>query len=310
MTPILPPGMVDIVDVAPRDGFQSIAEPIPTEEKQRCIQALIDAGVTRLEIGSFVSPRVLPQMADTGDLVAAFANRPGIRFAALVPNQKGATIALDHGVRELVFVVSVSEAHNQNNVRRSVDDSLDELAAIAKRLREAGNSYLRLDLGTCFDCPFDGTIGWQQVDRVMTRAMDLCAGLDLEVGLCDTTGRATPYQVADHFTRLRERHDYEGLKWAFHGHDTYGMGVANALFAIHHGASAIDGSCAGLGGCPFAPGATGNTATEDLVYALNGGGVHTGIDLPRLLTAADRIAALPGGKIASHLRNVPRERVS
>lgn len=310
MPPITPPSMVDIVDVAPRDGFQSVHDPLPTADKQHCIQALIDAGVTRLEIGSFVSPKALPQMADTGDLVAAFANRPGIRFAALVPNLKGAELALEHGVRDVVFVVSVSEAHNQNNVRRSVDESLKELAAIAKRLQEAGNSYLRLDLGTSFDCPFDGRVDWQQVGRVMNTALNHCRGLDLEVALCDTTGRATPYQVADHFTRLRERHDYEGLKWAFHGHDTYGMGVANALFAIHHGASAIDGSCAGLGGCPFAPGATGNTATEDLVYALDGGGVHTGIDLPRLLTAADLIAALPGGKTASHLRNVPRGRVS
>lgn len=310
MTLLSPPAAVEIVEVAPRDGFQSIREPLPTADKQRCIQALIDAGVTRMEIGSFVSPKAIPQMADTGELVAAFSGHPGMRFSALVPNLKGAELALESGVREVVFVLSVSESHNQSNVRRSVDESLADLAKIVVRLRQAGNIALRLDLGTSFDCPYEGTIGWRQVDDVMKKALDVCSDLELEVALCDTTGRATPYQVAEHFTRLRDRHVHTGLKWAFHGHDTFGMGVANALFAIHHGATAVDAACGGLGGCPFAPGATGNTATEDLVYALQGGRVHTGIDLPRLLYAADTIAALPGGKTASHLREVPRERLS
>lgn len=310
MTQLAPPQHVEIVEVAPRDGFQSIRDPLPTADKQRCVQALIDAGVTRMEIGSFVSPKAIPQMADTGELVTAFANRPGLRFSALVPNLKGAELALEHGVREIVYVVSVSESHNQSNVRRSVDESLADLAKIAARLRQARDTLLRLDLGTSFDCPFEGTIAWQQVDGVLSQALDLCGGLPLEVALCDTTGRASPYQVAEHFIRLRERHAQAGPRWAFHGHDTYGMGVANALFAIHHGATAVDAACGGLGGCPFAPGATGNTATEDIVYALQGGNVHTGIDLPRLLVAADLIAALPGGKTASHLRTVPRERVS
>ncbi|MDX1464865.1 MAG: hydroxymethylglutaryl-CoA lyase [Halomonas sp.] len=310
MTWLSPPANVEIVEVAPRDGFQSIRDPLPTADKQRCIAALVDAGITRLEIGSFVSPRAIPQMADTGELIAAFADRPSLRLSALVPNLKGAELALEHGIREVVYVVSVSESHNRGNVRRSVDESLEDLGRVIERLRQTEGTRLRLDLGTCFDCPYEGTIGWQQVDRVLGQAIHLADGLPMEVALCDTTGRATPYQVADHFTRLRERHAREGLAWAFHGHDTFGMGVANALFAIHHGATAVDSACAGLGGCPFAPGATGNTATEDLLYALQGGGVATGIDLPRLLEAADRIAALPGGQTASHLRQVPRERVS
>ncbi|GGX90061.1 hydroxymethylglutaryl-CoA lyase [Litchfieldella qijiaojingensis] len=310
MTPLTPPKAVEIVEVAPRDGFQSIRDPLPTADKQRCIQALIDAGITRMEIGSFVSPKAIPQMADTGELVAAFANRPGMRFSALVPNLKGAELALAQGVREVVYVVSVSESHNQSNVRRSVDESLADLARVVECLRQAGDACLRLDLGTSFDCPYEGRIAWTQVDAALDKALALCGDLELEVALCDTTGRATPYQVAEHFTRLRERHQRPSLRWAFHGHDTFGMGVANALFAIHHGATAVDAACGGLGGCPFAPGATGNTATEDLVYALQGGKVHTGIDLPLLLNAADLIAALPGGQTASHLREVPRERVS
>ncbi|GHE20339.1 hydroxymethylglutaryl-CoA lyase [Halomonas urumqiensis] len=310
MTSLNPPARVDVVEVAPRDGFQSIQAPLPTQDKQRCIQALVDAGVTRLEIGSFVSPRAIPQMADTGELVAAFAERPELRLSALVPNLKGAELALDHGIREVVYVVSVSEAHNRSNVRRGVDESLEDLGRVIARLRESEGTRLRLDLGTSFDCPFDGTVSWQQVDRVLDKALTLVGELPVEVAMCDTTGRASPYQVADHFTRLRERHARPGLEWAFHGHDTFGMGVANALFAIHHGATAVDTACAGLGGCPFAPGATGNTATEDLLYALQGGGVVTGIDLPRLLAAADLIADLPGGQTASHLRTVPRERVS
>lgn len=310
MTLLSPPANVEIVEVAPRDGFQSIRDPLPTADKQRCIAALVDAGITRLEIGSFVSPKAIPQMADTGKLITAFADRSSLRLSTLVPNLKGAELALEHGIREVVYVVSVSESHNRGNVRRSVDESLEDLGRVIERLHQTEGTRLRLDLGTCFNCPYEGTIGWQQVDRVLRQVTHLADELPMEVALCDTTGRATPYQVADHFTRLRERHDHEGLSWAFHGHDTFGMGVANALFAIHHGATAVDSACAGLGGCPFAPGATGNTATEDLLYALQGGGMASGIDLPRLLEAADRIAALPGGQTASHLQQVPRERVS
>ncbi|NVK40353.1 MAG: hydroxymethylglutaryl-CoA lyase [Oceanospirillaceae bacterium] len=313
MNPSNKPARVDIVEVAPRDGFQSIYEPLPTADKIRCIQALVDAGMGRIEIGSFVSPKAIPQMADIGDIVKAFNGTPGVRFSALVPNTKGAELALASGIRELVYVVSVSETHNQKNVRQSVADSLGGLAAIAALLREQADNetpLLRLDLGTCFDCPYEGYISWQQVDAVLEQALPLLEGIDLEIAMCDTTGRANPYQVADHFTRIREKHGRDNIRWAFHGHDTFGMGVANALFAIHHGATALDVAAAGLGGCPFAPGATGNTATEDVLYALRGGGIETGIDMQKLLQAADAIAELPGGQTASHLRKVPRERAA
>lgn len=304
---------VEIVEVAPRDGFQSISNPLPTADKARCIEALIHAGVKRIEIGSFVSPKAIPQMADTAELFKQFCNVPGLRLPALVPNLRGADNALEAGVNELVYVVSVSEAHNQKNVRQSVDASLDGLANIAQRVREhVGESRpsMRLDLGTSFDCPYDGLVSWQQVSAVLDKALKLTQGINLEVAFCDTTGRATPLQVADYFLNLQRVHGKSGIVWAFHGHDTYGMGVANALFAIQHGATVLDTSAAGLGGCPFAPGATGNTATEDLVYALNGANIQCGIDLNRLLEAADLIASLPGGQTASHLRHVPRQFVA
>lgn len=307
----MPPEKVEIVEVAPRDGFQSIHDPLPTADKIRCIQALIDAGITRLEIGSFVSPKAVPQMADIRDIVSTFIHRSDLRLAALVPNLIGAELALASGIRELMVVVSVSETHNRGNVRQSVADSLAGLKSIVEKLQAHSDCHdmrLRLSLGTSFDCPYEGRIDWRQVDAVLAPALEITRGIPLEVALCDTTGRATPYQVAEHFSRLGERYRDTRLSWAFHGHDTYGMGVANALFALHHGATALDASAAGLGGCPFAPGATGNTATEDLVYALHGGKVHTGIDLSHLLDAADRIAALPGGQTDSHLRQAPRKK--
>lgn len=308
-----PPNDIEIVEVAPRDGFQSIADPLPVGDKIDCIQALIDSGIKRLEIGSFVSPKAVPQMADISEIVATFIHRTDLRLAALVPNLKGAELALASGIRELMFVVSVSESHNRANVRQSTSDSLTHLSRIVETLRAedgADDLRLRLSLGTSFDCPYEGRIEWHQVESVLAQALDITQAIPVEVALCDTTGRATPYQVAEHFSQAVERFQSSQLRWAFHGHDTYGMGVANALFALHHGATALDASTAGLGGCPFAPGATGNTATEDLVYALHGGKVHTGIDLVRLLDAADRIADLPGGQTASHLRNVPRKTIA
>jgi hydroxymethylglutaryl-CoA lyase len=306
------PAHIEIVEVAPRDGFQSIVEPLPTISKIKCVQALIDAGITRIEIGSFVSPKAIPQMADINAIAKAFINTPNIRFAALVPNSKGAELALQAGIRELVYVVSVSETHNLKNVRQNIVESLQGLSAVAEqllKLKSALAPALRLDLGTSFDCPYEGTISWPQVNSVVNQALAITKGLDLEIALCDTTGKATPYQVADHLTRLREQPEREHIRWAFHGHDTYGMGVSNALFAIHHGATALDAAAAGLGGCPFAPGASGNTATEGIVYALHKSGIHTGIDMQQLLIAADYISDLPGGQTDSRIRTIPRRQI-
>jgi hydroxymethylglutaryl-CoA lyase len=294
-----------ICEVAPRDGFQSIVAPLPTKEKIAIIRDLIDAGCTRIEIGSFVSPKAVPQMADTGRIAAETGGAPA-RMAALIPNPRGAEAALAAGIDDLVYVFSVSEAHNRNNVRRSVAESIQGLRDVASILPPG--TRFRVDLSTCFDCPFDGPVALPAVlDAVRSAALILPQA---EIALCDTTGRANPFEVQARFRAAMALPETAGNGWAFHGHDTYGQGVANALAAWAAGVRVFDTAAAGLGGCPFAPGATGNTATEDLVFAFNEGGLETGIDMRRLLAAADRIAALPGGVTGSHLRHVPRERAA
>ncbi|MEX0729315.1 MAG: hydroxymethylglutaryl-CoA lyase [Aquisalimonadaceae bacterium] len=295
----------EIVEVAPRDGFQSIAEPLPTHNKISLIEGLLDAGCQRLELGSFVSPRAVPQMADMGGIAEHFKGRPGLRLSVLVPNAKGAELALAHGIRELVYVFSASETHNLKNVRQTIEQSLTQLAEITAMRRDERDFRLRVDIATCFDCPFDGTVPFGQVRYAVERVAEVAG--TAEIALCDTTGRANPHQVRSRFAAVMGTTG-EGIGWAFHGHDTFGMGVANALFAYEAGVRTFDASAAGLGGCPFAPGASGNTATEDLVFAFGEAGIHTSIDMFGLLTVADRIAGLPGACVGGHLRKVPRAR--
>ncbi|ORE93507.1 putative hydroxymethylglutaryl-CoA lyase [Stappia sp. 22II-S9-Z10] len=296
---------VTLMEVAPRDGFQSIAEPLPTGDKIAAIQLLIDSGVKRMELGSFVSPKAIPQMGDMADIAAHFRGEDRCRMSVLIPNVKGAELALKAGYPDLVFVFSVSESHNRNNVRQSVDQSLGQLADV---VAVAGpDAKLRVDLATSFDCPFEGTVPLDAVRRAFARALQIAP--NAEFALCDTTGRADPLTVAARFRAVMADAP-DVTKWAFHGHDTFGMGVANALYAHATGVDVIECAAAGLGGCPFAPGATGNTATEDLHFAFEQGGIATGIDRAKLLEAADAVAALPGGKVASHLRIVPRKRAT
>lgn len=296
---------ITLLEVAPRDGFQSIVAPLPTEEKIGIIELLIDAGIRRMEIGSFVSPRAIPQMADIGRIAAHFRDRDDCALSMLVPNVRGATMALEAGYRDLVFVLSVSPAHNERNVRQSIAQSVAQLREIAALLDPAGGHRLRVDLATSFDCPFTGAVSVDALRRVFAATLE--AAPEAEFALCDTTGRADPIGVAQRFQTLMA----DGLPnrtWAFHGHDTFGMGVANALYAHGVGVSIIEGAAAGLGGCPFAPGASGNTATEDLHFAFEQAGIATGIDRAKLLMAADRIALLPQARTGGHLRTVPRAR--
>lgn len=304
--PVIAPRRIEFVEVAPRDGFQSIDKPIPTKEKIAIIDGLLAAGFRRMEIGSFVNPKAVPQMADMAEVAAAFRDRKGVRLSVLVPNAKGAEIALENGYSDLVFVVSVSETHNRKNVRQSVEDSLESLKSVVATMDKAGEQSLRIDLATAFDCPFDGTVPLEDLRRVYLSARALAP--DAEFALCDTTGRTDPISVQTRFSALIEEDPQ--TTWAFHGHDTFGLGVANSFSAFGAGVGIVDGSTAGLGGCPFAPGASGNTAMEDLVFAFTKGGIQSGVDLDSLLTVADRVARLPGGQTESHLRKVPRERIS
>ncbi len=296
---------VEIVEVAPRDGFQVVKEFIPTAKKLEVINALAATGIQRLEIGAFVAPNAIPQMADIDQILAQAKIPVGVRVQVLVPNAKGADRAVKAGVKEVSWVISVSDTHNKNNVRRSHEESLREFEAAWPAIKTSGVK-LRFNLATCFDCPFEGRIAEKDVFRALERV--LAVAPEVEVAICDTTGRAATNHVADLSAAVNSAFASNRVRFAFHGHDTYGLGVANAIAAFNNGIDVIDGAAAGLGGCPFAPGASGNTATEDLVFAFEHMGIATGIDLAKLLAAADMAYGCAPKDAAGRLRTVPRAR--
>lgn len=297
---------VVLVEVAPRDGFQVVKPFIPTEEKIRVIEALAAAGFQRMEIGAFVSPKAIPQMADLGEILERAALPDSMRLQVLVPNRRGLELALRAGLRDICWVVSISDSHNQNNVRRTVEQSFSDFAEAWGDLGQ-DVSLLRFNLATTFDCPFEGrtseTAVFAGIERVLASAPRV------EFGLCDTTGRAATNHVEDLCAQATQRYGSSDVTFAFHGHDTYNLGVANALAAYRAGVRVFDGAAAGLGGCPFAPGASGNTATEDLVFAFEHMVVRTGIDMAKLLEAADLSQAVAPEQAAGRIRTVPRQRV-
>lgn len=287
----------EIVEVGPRDGFQNIPTFIPTETKIELIHKLHAAGLRRIEIGSFVGKRAIPQMADTAEVLAATRNLSGFDPQVLVPSLRKAEEALKADAPHLAFVLSVSESHNMNNVRRTPEDSVREFAEICALT--PASTKMRVNVATAFHCPFKGVIPIEQTLSLISALAAIRA--DIEFCLCDTTGNVTPDRVSKLFIKARQNHP-EIAQWAFHGHDTYGLGVANSLAAWNCGISTIDASFAGLGGCPFAPGAAGNVATEDLVWTFHGMGIGTGIDLDQLLNAATVAAALPQACAAGRIR--------
>lgn len=288
---------VEIVEVGPRDGFQPIGPLVATERKLRFIREAFATGLRRIEIGSLVSASAVPQMADTPDLMRALADDAGLLSQILVPTARRGEAAAAAGAPMLAFVLSVSPAHNHNNVRRSPDESAAEYEALASVLDSA--LPVRLNLATAFDCPFDGRVAPDAVFRLLDRLVP--ARPDAEICLCDTTGRAVPRQVAALFAEARARFPAV-RRWALHGHDTYGLGCANAFAAHGEGVRVFDAAFGGLGGCPFAPGATGNVATEDLVWMFEEMGVSTGVALPPLLALARDAAALPGAQPGGRVR--------
>lgn len=297
---------VTIVEVAPRDGFQVVKPFIDTGLKIRVCEALGATGLQRMEIGAFVSPKAIPQMADIREVMAGAKLPDTLRLQVLVPNRRGYEAALAAGCREICWVLSLSESHNQNNVRRSVEQSFEEFESAWADLGDQ-TGFLRFNFATSFDCPFEGRTDEAKVFAGIERVLSKVS--KLELGIADTTGRAATDHVRSLFKQLVDRYQSDDVTFCFHGHDTYNLGVANAIAAYEAGVQVIDGAAAGLGGCPFAPGASGNTATEDLVFAFEHMGVDTGIDLAALLEAADLAATVAPDQAAGRIRHVPRKRV-
>jgi hydroxymethylglutaryl-CoA lyase len=271
-----------VSEVGPRDGLQSIRPVMPLEAKKTWIAAEAAAGVREIEVGSFVPARLLPQLADTAEVVAFARTLPGLTVAALVPNLKGAEAAVGAGAHKITLPLSASETHSLKNLRRTHAQVFDEVRGIVALLRSLPASQrprFEGGLSTAFGCTLEGEVPADRVVKLAAQLMD--AGCD-EVGLSDTTGYANPAQVRNLVRRVRAavgEHALAGL----HLHNTRGLGLANVVAGLEVGIRTFDSSLGGLGGCPFAPGASGNVVTEDLVFMLEAMGLRTGIDLPKLL---------------------------
>jgi hydroxymethylglutaryl-CoA lyase len=278
---------VAVTEVGTRDGFQSEAVFIPTADKSGVIDALIGAGVTHVEATSFVSPRAVPQLADAHEVLARVARRADAHLSALVPNPRGAERALGAGVDEMVSFVSASETHNRANLNAPIADSLANVAQVAAIAR--GHVPLRGAIACAFGCPFEGEV---PVDAAL-RVADAYAALGIDrLTLGDTTGMATPPTVARLVQAIAGR--FPQMRVALHFHNTRGIGLANVMVGLDLGIREFESSIGGLGGCPFAPGATGNVCTEDLVYLLEESGFDTGVDLEALIAVAQRVEAIIG----------------
>jgi hydroxymethylglutaryl-CoA lyase len=288
---------VSIREVAPRDGLQN-EEPIPTEAKVRLIDALSGTGVRRIEAVSFVHPKAIPQMADADEVWARAWHNPQVRYSALIPNTRGAERALAAGFREIEVVVSASDTHNRRNLNRSTEESLEDIAALIPLVHGDG-ARLEVIVATSFGCPFEGDIDPQRVAEIVARVR--ADGAD-RVAFGDTTGMATPRRVRDLLSAVRPD--------LLHFHDTRGTGLANVLTALDFGVAEFDASVGGIGGCPYAPGASGNIATEELVHMLDDMGIDTGIDLEALIGVAELAEKLLGRTLPSGvLRAGPRTRL-
>ena len=286
------PQRVTVREVGLRDGLQSIARTLPTAQKLQWIQGAYDAGIREIEVGSFVPPKLLPQLADTAELVAFAKTLPGLCVSVLVPNLKGAERAMDSGADWMLLPLSASHAHSLANLRKTPDAVLAEIAAVVEARRTRG-SNIRIEVGmsTALGCTIQGRVEVDEVLRLLKAVRAL--GVD-RVGIADTVGYADPRQVGELFTRARE---VAGDKLACgHFHDTRGLGMANVMAALQTGETRFDACLAGIGGCPHAPGASGNVATEDLAYLFASMGIETGIDFVKLMALRAQVAQWLAGE--------------
>lgn len=281
-----------ISEVGPRDGLQSISPIMPLDAKKAWIDALVDAGITEIEVGSFVPAKLLPQLADTAEVVAHALTHKGLTVAVLVPNARGAENALAAGAHKLTLPLSASETHSLKNLRRTHAQVLEEAAQIAAMCKAASHKvHFEGSVSTAFGCTIEGLVPEAKVVELAEKLM--AAGCD-EVGLSDTTGYGNPAQVKSVVRAVHAAIGAEHLT-GLHLHNTRGLGLANVLAGLEVGITTFDGSLAGLGGCPFAPGASGNIVTEDLAFMLEAMGYATGVNLEKLLKVRDILkAALPG----------------
>ena len=289
------PERVTICEVGTRDGFQIEPDFIATEQKVEVVDLLSAAGLPRIEVTSFVHPKAVPQLRDAEEVMARIKRRPGTRYAALVPNEKGAVRAIDAGVDAIHTVLSASESHNLANVNMTIAESLDRLGSVLQVAARA-KTPVGCGISTSFGCPFEGDVPLGQLERVVGRLVEMGARA---VGLADTTGMANPRHVSRVLEHLVPR--FPGVDWTLHTHDTRAMAIPNILAAMEHGVTNFDASIGGLGGCPFAPGASGNVCSEDLVHCLHAMGVQTGIDFDRLLAVSRRVQEIVGRALPGQL---------
>ena len=296
------PQKISLREVGPRDGLQN-EDPVPTDAKVALLDRLSTTGVQRIEAVSFVRPDAIPQMADADEVWKRTTKAPDIRYSALVPNLRGARRALDAGFTELEAVVSASETHNRKNVNRSTGQSLDEIAEIIAVAHERG-ATVQIIVSTAWGCPYEGDVPVERTVAVAGRA--IADGADSS-SFGDTTGMATPSRVRALVGAFRATYPEQSLN--LHFHNTRGTGLANVLAALELGVSDFDASVGGLGGCPYAPGATGNIATEELIHMVEDMGVDTGIDLEAMIDAAAEAERIIGRTLPSQvLRAGPRTR--
>ena len=285
----LPPA-VRIVEVGPRDGLQNEKVIIPTEQKIHFITMLAEAGLPVVEATSFVSPRAIPQLSDAGAVMAGLKDLPSTKYSVLVPNLKGMEHALNAGVRSIAVFTAASESFTRHNINATIAESLANfrpVVALAQRERIAVRGYI----STVFGCPYEGSVDPEKVLTVAQALLEM--GID-ELSLGDTIGVATPDQVVEVVSLLLEKGTIPIERLAVHFHDTRGTALANILMSLQLGISIVDASAGGLGGCPYAPGAAGNLATEDLLYMLHGMGIKTGVNLEKVVAATRFIAPLLG----------------
>lgn len=292
---------VELYEVGPRDGFQNVDAEIPTQTKLQIIDGLVDAGIRHIQVTSFVSPKAVPQMKDAREVATRCVEKyPDLDLFALVPNLRGAELAWESGLKWVTYVVSLSESHNRANIRRSHEESWAELGRIRDALPDL---EIGMDLSTAFGCPFEGTKRAEDVVPFLKPYIE--SGIE-SLTLCDTIGIANPAQVRETIAAVMAA--YPSVDLQIHIHDTRNMGMVNSLAAIELGVSKVQATLGGLGGCPFAPGASGNLATEDMAFMLSEMGYEIGIDVPRLVDLARYQArAIPTGQYSGHLYTIRDE---